>query len=236
LEALPIYYYQCPHQFLRDAWLAKKSANSSFSMRSWAKTLGFANNSPLSLMLKGSRPIPKKYIPAFTKSLSLSAKEPLFLETLIDYSREKDIEMKEYYRDRLDTFSPRNKTIDRTEVDCLVVLKKLKLLQQDKSGQWVRSTAHIHNTPDVQSLGAQKYHQNASKYAIQAIENQATDEREFGSYSLNIKKSNMEKAKEIIRKFEMEFIKEVESPSGQGEETYQLNVKPFLLEFNSRSF
>lgn len=102
-----IFDYTDPHQFLKDAWTEKKQKNSSFSLRAWARKLGFENNSPLSLMLAGKRPIPKKYLPHFAENLSLNARESLYLETLIDLSRSKTPREREFYLERLKSLSPR---------------------------------------------------------------------------------------------------------------------------------
>ncbi len=101
-----IYKYSEPHTFLKDAWTAKKDKNPAFSMRSWAKKLGFGNNSPLSLMMAGKRPIPKKYVPAFAEDLGLDARESQYLDALVDFGNAHNPKEREYYWQRLQTISP----------------------------------------------------------------------------------------------------------------------------------
>jgi len=101
-----IYRYTEPHTFLKDAWAAKKAKNPAFSMRSWSKKLGFGNNSPLSLMLAGKRPIPKKYIPAFAEELDLDPRESQYLDALVDFGNARNPKERQYYLERLQTISP----------------------------------------------------------------------------------------------------------------------------------
>jgi uncharacterized protein (TIGR02147 family) len=103
---LTIFKYTEPHVFLKDAWQSKKAQNPAFSMRSWARKLGFENNSPLSLMLAGKRPIPKKYVPAFAEDLELNSEESVYLATLVDYGNSKDLKEKMFYLGRLKELSP----------------------------------------------------------------------------------------------------------------------------------
>jgi uncharacterized protein (TIGR02147 family) len=103
---LEVYQYNQASQFLRDAWSEKKKRNRAFSLRAWARQLGFANNAPLSLMLAGKRHVPKKYVPALIASLDLSADEGLFLETLVELERAKSIHQKSFYEERLRALSP----------------------------------------------------------------------------------------------------------------------------------
>lgn len=101
-----IYRYTEPHTFLKDAWAAKKAKNPAFSMRSWSKKLGFGNNSPLSLMLSGKRPIPKKYIRAFAEELELDGRESQYLDALVDFGNARDPKERQYYLERLQAISP----------------------------------------------------------------------------------------------------------------------------------
>ncbi|MEX0798144.1 MAG: TIGR02147 family protein [Bacteriovoracaceae bacterium] len=82
-----IYTYTQPEIYLKDMLSAKKQKNPQFSLRAWARLLGMKTHTPLQLMLASKRPIPKKYIPLFGKSLSLSEEEVGFLEVMIDHQR-----------------------------------------------------------------------------------------------------------------------------------------------------
>lgn len=82
-----IYTYTKPEVYLKDMLAAKKQKNPQFSLRAWARLLGMKTHTPLQLMLASKRPIPKKYIPLFGKSLTLSEEEVIYLEAMIDHQR-----------------------------------------------------------------------------------------------------------------------------------------------------
>jgi uncharacterized protein (TIGR02147 family) len=124
MEVMPprIYTFESASKFLSEAWKEKKAQNPSFSLRSWAKLLGFENNAPLSLILSGKRSVPRKYIPRFVQSLKLSDYEAQYLELLIDLEWARTTELKDYYRGRLENL--RQKRIpDISEDDRLRFMK-----------------------------------------------------------------------------------------------------------------
>lgn len=90
-----IYTYTEPEVYLKDMLLMKKRKNPQFSLRAWARLLGMKTHTPLQLMLASKRPIPKKYIPLFGKSLMLSLDEVEYLELMIDYQRAKNPRVKD---------------------------------------------------------------------------------------------------------------------------------------------
>lgn len=106
---LTIYEYEQANKFLHAAWEEKKNRNPNFSMRAWAKKLGLQNISPLSLMLNGKRPIPKKYIPNFIEDLGLTSLEGMYLENLVEYNRATETSKKEFYLKRLEGLHPKKK-------------------------------------------------------------------------------------------------------------------------------
>lgn len=89
-----IYTYSEPNVYLKDMLQLKKSKNPQFSLRAWARLLGMKTHTPLQLMLAGKRPIPKKYIPLFGKSLVLEDHEIAYLEAMIDHQRARNEEDK----------------------------------------------------------------------------------------------------------------------------------------------
>ena len=266
---LNIFSYSEPHLFLHDAWREKKAKNPSFSMRAWAKRLGFKNNAALSLMLAGKRPIPKKYIPHLATELGLKAKEIQYLDALIDLKSARDPKEREYCLSRLKQVSPES-SISYLELEhfkflgdplnvCILEMIDLKEFQPDpkwiqkkllfhadlnrieevldrlmvlelvveKDGKLVKQHRHLSTRKDVQDKGKLEFHRNVSLLASEAILNQDPSVREFNSYAMNINRRNLPKAKELLRKFTNEFIKEIEEDPGNGESTYQLNLQFF---------
>lgn len=96
-----IYSYTQPEIYLKDMLAAKKEKNPQFSLRAWARLLGMKTHTPLQLMLASKRPIPKKYIPLFGKSLSLSEEDVHYLEIMIDHQRARNEADKAIHRDRM---------------------------------------------------------------------------------------------------------------------------------------
>ena len=107
--SLSIYEYESPALFLRDAWNKKRAFNKNFTLRAWASQLGISSHGSFYQMIKGLRPLPKKYIQPISQSLNLDAKEALYFETLIDYSRAKEMKHKSFYKERLQELSPSSK-------------------------------------------------------------------------------------------------------------------------------
>jgi hypothetical protein len=64
------------------------------------------SDSPLSLVLKGKRALPKKYLPNVITTLGLSPEEGRFLETLIDLSRAREARERAFYVSRLARLRP----------------------------------------------------------------------------------------------------------------------------------
>jgi len=120
---LSIYSYESPSVFIKDAWESKRKVNKNFSLRSWAEKLGISSHGTFYQIIKGKRPLPKRYVQPISKSLNLSAKESLYLETLIDFSKAKTIEHKEYYSKRLKEIMPSTKRLSFYEIESYNVLK-----------------------------------------------------------------------------------------------------------------
>ncbi len=109
-------------------------------------------------------------------------------------------------------------------------LINLKLISRDPVSGKIRKTHNTLTSPnDVADLASKNYHKAVSTMAAEAIFKQNLEDREFGSYTFNVKKSQMPKAKKMIREFFSNFFKEVEAPAGEGDETYQMNIQLFQM-------
>jgi uncharacterized protein (TIGR02147 family) len=84
-----VFQYLNVVEFLEAEWLAKRSRFPMFSLRAWSKRLGMNAHTPLQQMLKGTRKIPKRYVPALASSLNLGVREYRYFEALVDLSRAK---------------------------------------------------------------------------------------------------------------------------------------------------
>jgi len=113
-----------------------------------------------------------------------------------------------------------NAAIDRME--------SLSLLTRDSHGNLsVRSELQIQTTDDITSMAIRKHHKQMSEKAIQALQTQMTEEREFQSVHFAFSPNNIKRAKKMIREFADKFESELKPLSG--EEVYQLNLQFFRL-------
>lgn len=78
-----IFNYKDPHEYLRDIYQYKKTANPSFSARAWAKKMGFSNDSLLSLLLNAKRPIRIQHMDHLMRGLDLDKTETGYFESLV---------------------------------------------------------------------------------------------------------------------------------------------------------
>jgi uncharacterized protein (TIGR02147 family) len=101
-----IFNYQDPSQFLRDAWHLKRQNNQSFTVRAWAHQLGINSHGSFYQIIRGQRALPKNYVQPLSKSLNLTPKESLYLETLVEFHKAKSGSLKAYYKARLKELSP----------------------------------------------------------------------------------------------------------------------------------
>jgi len=113
--------------------------------------------------------------------------------------------------------------------ETLARLQQLKLLKMDDSGRLVKTHKHLSTEQDVADLGTQNYHRAISELAAQAVSEQNINQREFDSYSFNLKKEKMAKAKTMMRQFINDFLKECEAQPGEGDETFQLSLQLFQI-------
>lgn len=114
--------------------------------------------------------------------------------------------------------------------DALNRLVELKLLTADKGPKKVKKTyKNLTTENDVADLGTKTYHKNISEVAAEQVFEQELKEREFGSYTFNLKKGSMPKAKNLIREFLNNFFNEMEAEPNESNDTYQFNVQLFKM-------
>lgn len=79
---IDIFSYDCIYRLLNDILEAKKKRNPLFSLRAWAKQLGYKSPSGLSLMLKGDRPVSSTLLLAVIRTECFSGPEAEHLRIL----------------------------------------------------------------------------------------------------------------------------------------------------------
>lgn len=106
-----IYDFTSASQFIQWKFNSLKLNNHRLSVRGWAKKLGFKNNAPISLMLAGKRPIPRKHIPTFVKALRLNHKETPYFEVLVELSHCRTYKERVHLVDKLQFLKPKPKLL-----------------------------------------------------------------------------------------------------------------------------
>lgn len=109
------------------------------------------------------------------------------------------------------------------------LLIELDLLKIEEGGLLKRSNALIHTKQDIKNEALQEYHKNVLKMGSDQISIQDISKREFNATAIGIKNEDIPRAKEKIRDFLSDFIKEFETSEGQADEIYQLGIQYFGL-------
>lgn len=113
--------------------------------------------------------------------------------------------------------------------EAIARLQQLKLLHVTATGELKKAHRHLSTPPDVADLGTKTYHKSVSDLAAHAVFHQDVSQREFDSYSFNLKRDKLMKAKKAMRQFISDFLTEFEAQPGDGDETYQVNIQLFKL-------
>jgi len=107
------------------------------------------------------------------------------------------------------------------------LLLKQNILARDAKGRLQCTDPHIHTVGDVPQESIKLYHEGTLDLAARALRAVAVEEREFGSETFVMKKSDMPRAKKFLREIKSEFLKSFEADSGDA--IYQLQFQLFPL-------
>jgi uncharacterized protein (TIGR02147 family) len=116
------------------------------------------------------------------------------------------------------------KVVEET-LERLVSLEVLKKV----GSNYERQSKHISSTVDTMNKAVQEHHKKVLELAINQLEKQAVEDREYNGVTLNIRKKDISKIKLSLRELVDQVIQEFEAPAGEGEDTYQLNMQFFSL-------
>lgn len=105
-------------------------------------------------------------------------------------------------------------------------LRSLDLLKEDEKGDLRCTYCRLSSKNDFASKAVQAYHKQTSNLAIEAVERDGVEVREFQSFALAIDPSKITLAKDLIREFRKSFSAAV---SGGGSQVYQTNIQFFQL-------
>ncbi len=108
-------------------------------------------------------------------------------------------------------------------------MMEMGLLEKQADGNLWPTYQRITNKDDVANAGARKYHQQVMDLAKNALEEQNVSEREYQSLSIAIRREDLDLAKEMIKKFRMQFVQALGLQTREADELYQMNVQFFRL-------
>ncbi len=231
---------------LQQEFLRRGTKNPKYSLRSYAQFLG-VHHSTLSGLLSGKRPITKKAASA------LSLKLGLFPDNFIKKDNfslpkheflEEDIfnRISEWYFDAILELSKvksfdftasnisRYLNLNEAQVSIAVrTLVRLNLLKKTKN----RFTIVHENSTNLSSnektsAAMRKYQRSILEKSLEALELVDRKDRDHTSTTLAIRKSDLPKAKQIIKDFRYKLA-ELLQQSDSFDEVYQLQVSLFPL-------
>ena len=111
--------------------------------------------------------------------------------------------------------------------EALERLLDLGLLKKEIDGTFTPAFASVKTKDDVSNKGAREYHKQVARLAIDAVEEQSPDIREFQSFALTVPEGKIPLAKELIRKFRHQLVQVLDAEPGS--EIYQCNLHFFKL-------
>lgn len=215
--------------FLRETLIGRCKKNESYSLRAFSRDLSI-EASALSKIIRGERSISKNMFDRISSSLNLSPKERSeFLEN--DEADFKQIN-EDYFRviadwyhfailelTHLKSFQSDSKWISekigipKQEVNNAVErLMRLKLLSKGKTGNWLDTGENL-STVSVKYTNSafKKLQRGVLEKGIEALNRTPFEERDQSSMTLAFSKKEMPRAKELLKKYRRQFVKEMEN-------------------------
>ncbi|MGE9744453.1 DUF4423 domain-containing protein [Bdellovibrio bacteriovorus] len=245
LENLPYFALKLQEQFL-----AKKTRNKRYSLRSYAQFLEM-NPGTLSSIIKGKRLVPLQEAAKVMQKLSLTPKDQeQFLLSLgvnkppAESSFKLDPSQYAVLFDewehfvilavfRLATFKSNttwiaNKTgIPAERVnECLQTLQDLQVISR-KGPVWERTHKNLYSPHDIPSRSLQQAHLNSLELARQMIARVPVQERDYSFLTVALDDKRYKKLKKLTLKFRDDVF-ELDEQSRKGE-LYRVNLQCFPL-------
>lgn len=243
--------FQNARQLLQKEFTQRCEKNPRYSLRSFAKSLGISHT-VLSLVMSAKRPLSKKASERVAERLALGPVESQKLLTLRAIKTKKSVKVAATNFQKVDlaTFElisnwihyailsllevkdsqfeakwmatrlGANEMQVRIAMDCL---KELGLVENIK-GKWKQTGKAIKVENNVSTAGTRKFQKQLLEKAIESLENDPMEVRDFSSMTLAMDPKNIPYAKERIRQFRRELTAELEA-KGRPEEVYNLTVQ-----------
>lgn len=229
------FYRSAPLTVLTQEFAKRSERNARYSLRAYAKSLGISP-SLLSLILSGKRPISRK-VWGTLKRLGLIA-EP------------ESIEKGSFNQISLDTFSvisdwyhyailnlletPSRLVNEKTIAErlgisraesgmALLRLARLGLIAKENK-KWARRSEPLKVENEISSAASRKYHKQVLEKAIESLENDPMELRDFSAMTMAIDPKLVPMARKRIQEFRRRLTQELEL-KGNRSEVYHLTVQ-----------
>lgn len=231
---------------LRSTLMQRCKANESYSLRAFARDLN-VEASALSKIIRGERALSPQMFDRFCSSLNLSPKEQAdFIETdeaefqqitedcfkvIADWYHYAILELT-----HLQSFKADEKWIceklgiTKTETrKAIERLKRLNLLKVDENGKWIDTGENLSTVSVKHTNQAYKNLQTGVlEKAILALNEIPFDQRDQSSMTLAFSKSEMPKAKELLKKYRRQFVNQMEDYE-TADQVYHLSFSLYPL-------
>ena len=105
-----IYDYTSYREFLCDYYKEQKVVNSSFSYQYFANKAGFKTKTFIPKVMKGEKALAKRSTLLIAKAMNLTKRETDYFEAMVNFNNAININEKEYYFQKLQFLSKKNKS------------------------------------------------------------------------------------------------------------------------------
>jgi predicted transcriptional regulator len=240
--------------FIFDELEKRKEVNHRYSLRGMAKMLEISPGI-LSLYIKGKRKVTPEMIEHIGVKLGLGLEE---VESFLKFEKFKTSEVIEYSQLELDKFKlvsewyfgtimqlpllsdfehsrswVAKKLGLKTNVvkEAMSTLERMGLIEIDKkTKEWRKIVKGVISNvvPEKTSEAAKRNMVQQHQQSLYALEHLGKNLRDHSGMTLPISKEDLPKAKEMIKKFRRQFLKEM-SKNPNKDDVFQLNVSFFPL-------
>jgi uncharacterized protein (TIGR02147 family) len=111
---------------------------------------------------------------------------------------------------------------------CLDRLQKLELVRMNNGGVWEVTGKDMATPSQIPSFAIREGHRQFINKALESLEKDSVEARDITGITMAIKKSNLPRAKELIKDFRLRLAKFLESGS-KTDAVYRLNIQLFPL-------
>ncbi len=140
-----VFEFSKPTEYLSSLLETKQKINPRFSLRAWARQMGFASPAVLSMILNQKRKLHPKQAIRIKNTLGFSEEESRYFDFLILYANAPSLGEKEFYENVLKTLRPDNQ-LSSLDLDHfklisdwyhIAILEMVRLSDFKEDPQWI---------------------------------------------------------------------------------------------------